>query len=60
LALQILVGANSLGTDISNIESEIDWLRLKEKDNPLLGVDRKELEILESNYLARIKKIEGN
>jgi len=60
LALQILVGANSLGTDISNIESEIDWLRLKEKDNPLLGVGRKELEILESSYLARVKKIGGN
>jgi hypothetical protein len=60
LALQILVGANSLGTDVSNIESEIDWLRLKEKDNPLLGVGRKELEILESSYLARIKKIGGN
>ena len=56
LALQILVGAESLGTDIENIESEIDWLRLKEKDNPLLGATRKELEQFESIYLSSIEK----
>ena len=60
LALQILVGVDSLGTDIENIESEIDWLRLKEKDNPLLGVSRKELEVLESKYLSSIEKDKGN
>ena len=60
LALQILVGADSLGTDAANIESEIEWLRLKEKDNPLLGVSKEELEILESTYLASLEKKRGD
>ena len=51
LALQTLTVQRNLTVEIENIESEIDWIRLGEKDFPLLGLSKDELDSLSQRYL---------
>lgn len=51
LALQTLTVQRNFNVEIENIESEIDWIRLSERDFPLLGLSKDELDSLSQRYL---------
>ena len=51
LALQVLLFHESSNVPIDKIEAEVDWIRLKEKAYPLLGLTRDELEEISQTYL---------
>lgn len=51
LALQVLLFHESSNVPIDKIEAEVDWIRLKEKAYPLLGLSRDELEEISQTYL---------
>jgi len=51
LALQVLLFQQSSEAPIENIEGEINWIRLKEQDYPLLGLSVNELDDLSQTFL---------
>ncbi len=51
LALQVLLFQQSSEAPIENIEGEINWIRLKEQDYPLLGLSVNELDDLSQSFL---------
>lgn len=51
LALQTLIIQENVSVEIQNIESEIHWIRLNERDFPLLGLSEDELDSLSKIYL---------
>lgn len=51
LALQVLVLSQNFHCPVENIQGEIDWLRLDERDYPLTGLNERELDDLSQTYI---------
>jgi hypothetical protein len=51
LALQVLVLSQNFHCPVENIQGEIDWLRLDERDYPLKDLNERELDDLSQAYI---------
>jgi hypothetical protein len=51
LAVQVIIASENLKCPVKEIEADIDWLRLDERDYPLVGLSEEELHSISHQYL---------